>query len=105
MSTITLISSDKKLFKVEEAVATEMTFVKNFVYDLTADSPVPLRNVSSQELSKIIAYIKKFLEIKGKQDSDDDIKAYSEEFVKEQSSQELMQLMKAVACLENINFL
>lgn len=58
MVNVTLESSDKKTFTVLLDVANQSVTVKNMLEDLGSDSdvPIPLPNVSSTVLEKVLAY-------------------------------------------------
>ena len=87
---ITLKSSDGETFEVEEAVALESQTIKHMIEDDCADNGIPLPNVTSKILSKVIEYCKKHVEAPksaaASEDrstsSDDDLKAWDAEFVK-----------------------
>ncbi|CAK9870348.1 unnamed protein product, partial [Sphagnum jensenii] len=55
---VKLKSSDDEMFEVEEAVAFESQVVKNMIEDTGMDHPIPLPNVSSKILAKVIEYCK-----------------------------------------------
>ncbi|KAI4985861.1 hypothetical protein ZWY2020_018491 [Hordeum vulgare] len=59
---ILLKSSDGEQFKVEEAVAMESETISLLIEDDCADSAIPLPNVDSKILSKIIEYCKKHVQ-------------------------------------------
>ncbi|KAK6922563.1 SKP1 component, dimerization [Dillenia turbinata] len=83
---ITLKSSDGEAFEVEESVALESQTIKHMIEDDCADSGIPLPNVTSKILSKVIEYCKKHVENKEKSGeeraSEEDLKAWDAEFVK-----------------------
>ncbi|EEF52764.1 SKP1-like protein 1B [Ricinus communis] len=83
---ITLKSSDGETFEVEELVALESQTIKHMIEDDCADSGIPLPNVTSKILSKVIEYCKKHVETPKSEDrpssADDDLKAWDAEFVK-----------------------
>ncbi|KAM0923383.1 hypothetical protein ACQ4PT_005569 [Festuca glaucescens] len=56
---ITLKSSDGEEFKVEEAVAMELQTIRHMIEDECADNEIPLPNVNSKILSKVIEYCNK----------------------------------------------
>jgi S-phase kinase-associated protein 1 len=53
---VKLKSSDDEMFEVEEAVALEAQAVKNVIEDTGVHHPIPLPNVSSKILAKVIEY-------------------------------------------------
>lgn len=76
---ITVRSSDGETFEVEEAAAVESQTIKNMIEDDCADGAIPLPNVTSQILSKVIEYCKKHV---AAATSNDDLKAWDADFVK-----------------------
>ncbi|CAL1410229.1 unnamed protein product [Linum trigynum] len=58
----TLRSSDGETFEVEEAVAVESQTIKHMIEDDCADSEIPLPNVTSAILAKVIEYCRKHVE-------------------------------------------
>ena len=84
---VKLKSSDDEMFEVDEAVAFESQAVKNMIEDTGIDAPIPLPNVSSKILAKVIEYCKYHVDNqKASEDkpatSEDDIKAWDGDFVK-----------------------
>ncbi|KAM3279271.1 hypothetical protein ACQJBY_046535 [Aegilops geniculata] len=59
---ITLKSSDGEEFQVEEAVAMELQTIRHMIEDDCADNGIPLPNVDSKILSKVIEYCKKHVQ-------------------------------------------
>uniref|UniRef100_A0A8R7UMZ9 SKP1 component POZ domain-containing protein n=1 Tax=Triticum urartu TaxID=4572 RepID=A0A8R7UMZ9_TRIUA len=59
---ITLKSSDGEEFQVEEAVAMESQTIRHMIEDDCADNGIPLPNVESKILSKVIEYCKKHVQ-------------------------------------------
>ncbi|XP_026450948.1 SKP1-like protein 1B [Papaver somniferum] len=59
---ITLKSSDGENFDVDEAVALQCETIKHMIEDGCADDAIPLPNVTSQTLAKVIQYCKKHVE-------------------------------------------
>nr|ABK23709.1 unknown [Picea sitchensis] len=84
---VSLKSSDDELFDVNEAVAFESQTIKNMIEDTGTASAIPLPNVSSKILSKVIEYCKYHVEAQKPADeksaiSEDEIKTWDQEFVK-----------------------
>ncbi|PON93939.1 S-phase kinase-associated protein [Trema orientale] len=84
---ITLKSSDGETFEVDEAVALESQTIKHMIEDDCADNGIPLPNVTSKILSKVIEYCKKHVEAPKSDDrasatADDDLKVWDADFVK-----------------------
>ena len=59
---ITLKSSDGEVFEVEEAVAMESQTIRHMIEDDCADNGIPLPNVNSKILSKVIEYCNKHVQ-------------------------------------------
>jgi S-phase kinase-associated protein 1 len=83
---IVLKSSDGETFEVDEAVALESQTIKHMIEDDCADNGIPLPNVTSKILSKVIEYCKKHVEAPKGDDRtssvDDELKTWDVEFVK-----------------------
>ncbi|GLT86071.1 hypothetical protein SLE2022_042340 [Rubroshorea leprosula] len=81
---ITLKSSDGETFEVEEAVAVMSQTINHMIEDGCADSVIPLPNVTSKILSKVLEYCKKHVDGDADKDKagDDELKAWDAEFVK-----------------------
>ncbi|CAM6049350.1 unnamed protein product [Sphagnum compactum] len=84
---VKLKSSDDEMFEVEEAVAFESQAVKNMIEDTGMDLPIPLPNVSSKILAKVIEYCKYHVDNQKSTDDkpatpEDEIKAWDQDFVK-----------------------
>ena len=81
---ITLKSSDGEAFEVDEAVALESQTIKHMIEDDCADNGIPLPNVTSKILAKVVEYCKKHVEASGSEEksSEDDLKAWDADFVK-----------------------
>ena len=85
---ITLKSSDGETFEVDEAVALESQTIKHMIEDDCADNGIPLPNVTSKILSKVIEYCKRHVEVASTKtedrptSADDDLKNWDAEFVK-----------------------
>ena len=90
---ITLVSSDGETFEVEEKVAMESQTLKGMIEDDCADSAIPLPNVASQTLSRVIEYCKKHVEAASESEvatyysydktSNNSLTAWDDEFVKD----------------------
>ncbi|XP_038691597.1 SKP1-like protein 1A [Tripterygium wilfordii] len=76
---ITLISCEGERFEVEEVVALQSQTVKRMIEDNCVEGGIPIPNVRSVILAKIIEYCKKRVESSSK---DDDLKAWEAEFVR-----------------------
>ncbi|KAG2698293.1 hypothetical protein I3760_07G144700 [Carya illinoinensis] len=83
---ITLKSSDGETFEVDEAVALESQTIKHMIEDDCADNGIPLPNVTSKILSKVIEYCKKHVEAPKAEERaaslDEDLKTWDAEFVR-----------------------
>jgi S-phase kinase-associated protein 1 len=84
---VKLKSSDDEMFEVDEAVAFESQAVKNMIEDTGIDAPIPLPNVSSKILAKVIEYCKYHVDNqKASEDKpatpEDEIKVWDADFVK-----------------------
>lgn len=84
---ITLKSSDGETFEVEETVALESQTIKHMVEDDCADNVIPLPNVNSKILAKVIEYCKKHVDSPKPSDNndrqlDDELKSWDADFVK-----------------------
>ncbi|KAE9447369.1 hypothetical protein C3L33_20712, partial [Rhododendron williamsianum] len=82
--TIVLKSSDGETFEVEEAVAVESQTIKHMIEDNCADTSIPLPNVTSKILAKVIEYCKRHVESAAKSEDkavDDELKTFDTEFV------------------------
>ncbi|CAL5366149.1 unnamed protein product [Camellia sinensis] len=81
---ITLKSSDGEAFEVEESVALESQTIKHMIEDDCAHSVIPLPNVTSKILAKVIEYCKKHVQMSKTQDrsAEDDLKTWDSDFVK-----------------------
>ncbi|XP_031494842.1 SKP1-like protein 1A [Nymphaea colorata] len=85
VKTVTLKSSDGEVFEVEEAVAKESQTISHMIEDGCADSGIPLPNVTSKILAKVIEYCKKHVEAqKNTEDrtQEEELKTWDAEFVK-----------------------
>ncbi|KAF5202162.1 Skp1-like protein [Thalictrum thalictroides] len=74
---ITLMSSDGDAFDVEEIVILESQTIKHMIEDDCAGDGIPLPNVTSKILAKVIEYCKKHVE---KQLTEEEVKKWDAEF-------------------------
>lgn len=81
---VTLKSSDGEAFEVDEVVALESQTIKHMVEDDCADSGIPLPNVTSKILARVIEYCKKHVEASssGEKPTEEELKQWDAEFVK-----------------------
>jgi 5'(3')-deoxyribonucleotidase len=63
---VTLISSDHKSFKVKREVAEESEAIRSILADTSDDSAVPLMNVRSHILERVIQFCKFSVDMKAK---------------------------------------
>ena len=64
---ITLVSSDGEKFPVSEKAVRRSLLIKGIIDDYPDDPEVPLHNVKSSILTKIIAYLEKYAETEPKE--------------------------------------
>ena len=84
---ITLRSSDLEEFEVEEAVAMGSQTIRHMIEDDCADNGIPLPNVSSKILAKVIEYCNKHVhaaaaDTTAASGDGEDLKSWDAEFVK-----------------------
>ncbi|PWA64557.1 Skp1 domain-containing protein [Artemisia annua] len=80
---IVLKSADNEMFEIDEIVALESQAIKNMIEDECADNVIPLDNIDSKTLSKIIEYCKKHAESPKKDEKAvEDLKSFDAEFAK-----------------------
>jgi len=84
---VKLRSSDDEMFEVEKEVADKSQMIRNMIEDTGTDNPIPLPNVTSKILAKVIEYCKYHVNsAKAEGDkpavSDDEKKTWDTEFVK-----------------------
>uniref|UniRef100_A0A7N0V2V1 SKP1-like protein n=1 Tax=Kalanchoe fedtschenkoi TaxID=63787 RepID=A0A7N0V2V1_KALFE len=84
---ITLKSSDGESFEIDEIVALESQTIKHMIEDDCADNGIPLPNVNSRILAKVIEYCKKHVdsaktEAGTASGADDDLKTFDADFVR-----------------------
>ncbi|PQQ04120.1 SKP1-like protein 1A [Prunus yedoensis var. nudiflora] len=83
MKKITLKSDDGEIFKVEEAVAMQSQTIKHMMEDDCADGVIPLPNVTSNILAKVIEYCRKHNEeVADGENKEDILKKWDTEFMK-----------------------
>ncbi|KAI4308053.1 hypothetical protein L6164_031171 [Bauhinia variegata] len=76
---ITLKSADGEIFAVEEAVAAQSETMLLLIQDNSADSIIPISNVSARVLSKVIEYCRKHVEAGNDAEA---IEAWDKDFLK-----------------------
>ncbi|CAI9769026.1 unnamed protein product [Fraxinus pennsylvanica] len=86
---IVLKSSDGETFEVEEKVAVESQTIKHMIEDGCADTSIPLPNVTSKILAKVIEYCKRHVDAAADgtpatadRVADEDLKTFDADFVK-----------------------
>ncbi|CAK8574920.1 unnamed protein product [Lathyrus sativus] len=83
---INLKSSDGEIFEIEKGVALESQTIKYMIEDDCADETgIPLPNVTSKILAKVIDYCKKHVEAANRDErsvDEDDLRTWDAEFVK-----------------------
>lgn len=83
---VKLRSSDEEMFEVDQEVANHSKMIRNMIEDTGIDCPIPLPNVSSKILAKVIEYCSYHTTSSKAGDdnkvSEEDIKAWDTEFVK-----------------------
>lgn len=81
---ITLRSSDGDTFEVDEAVAVESQTIKHMIEDDCAENAIPLPNVTSKILAKVIEYCKKHVDSSNSEGraTEEELKTWDAEFVK-----------------------
>ncbi|CAA0827719.1 SKP1-like protein 4 [Striga hermonthica] len=87
---IVLSTSDGEIFEVDESVACESQTIKHMIEDGCSTNAIPLPNVSSEVLSKVIDYCRRHVEEK----AEDKLKEFDAEFVKVDNGL-LLELIKA----------
>ncbi|KAF6144598.1 hypothetical protein GIB67_006090 [Kingdonia uniflora] len=80
----TLKSSDGEAFEVEEAVAVQLKTIERLIEDDCANNAIPLPNVASNILAKVIEYCKKHVgsSEENKTVVDENLKTWDTEFMK-----------------------
>ncbi|PQP93721.1 SKP1-like protein 11 [Prunus yedoensis var. nudiflora] len=82
MKKITLKSDDNQTFEVEVAVAMQSQTIKHMVEDDCVDDVIPLPNVTSSSLAKVIEYCKKHHEKDVDVKNKETLKSWDTEFMK-----------------------
>ncbi|KAL6184550.1 hypothetical protein ACLB2K_045951 [Fragaria x ananassa] len=78
---LVLHTSDNETFEIEEAVVLQSQTIKHMVEDECADNAIPLPNVTSKTLSKVLEYCKKHAEDSG-EGGEEALEAWDADFVK-----------------------
>ncbi|XP_010029650.2 SKP1-like protein 1B [Eucalyptus grandis] len=80
---VTLLSSDGESFEVEQSVAVESITIKDSIEEGGAGNAIPVPNVNSKILAKVIEYCKKHVESAKAEDrvDDEDLVAWDADFV------------------------
>ncbi|XP_047087471.1 SKP1-like protein 1 [Lolium rigidum] len=78
---LTLQSSDKQLFQVEEAVGMKSQTIKHMIEDDCASNVIPLLNVTGSILAKVIEYCTKHVAAEGPVGPDGDLDPASKDAV------------------------
>lgn len=82
---ISLKSSDGESFEVLEVVALESQTIKHMIEDDCANSVIPLPNVTSKILAKVLEYCNRHVEAASKTDdraTEEELKNFDADFVK-----------------------
>lgn len=79
---ISLKSSDGEAFEVDEKVATQSHIINQMIQDDCADNVIPLPNISSKILAKVIEFCMKHAEFS----DSDELDAWDDEFIKVDNS-------------------
>jgi len=84
-----LRSSDEEMFEVDQEVASKSQMIRDMIEDTGIDAPIPLPNVSSKILAKVIEYCKYHVAVEtaAKDEEkpktpDEDVTNWDSEFVK-----------------------
>ncbi|GFP89056.1 skp1-like protein 4 [Phtheirospermum japonicum] len=92
---VTLKSSDNEMFQVEEAVAVISLTIKHLIEDDCADNAIPLPNVDSKVLSKVIEYCRRHVD----KAPADELNAFDEEFVKVDKTMLIALVLVCIYCV------
>ncbi|KAJ8752532.1 hypothetical protein K2173_004820 [Erythroxylum novogranatense] len=95
---ISLKTADGEIFRVESTVAMEFGAVKAFYEDNETESwednlVVPLPNADAEPLSHVIEYCSKQVQYRQEMKSDAERDAFSSDFVKSRSNEELKEMI------------
>jgi S-phase kinase-associated protein 1 len=87
MSKVKLSSSDGQIFEVDEEAALQSVTIKNMIEDTGSDAIVPVPNVDSNILAKVVEYCKYHVAAEAKTNdkpakTEEEIKQWDNEFVK-----------------------
>ncbi|CAA7021569.1 unnamed protein product [Microthlaspi erraticum] len=95
---IVLKSSDGESFEIEEAVALQSETIAHMVGEEGADNIIPLADVKSQVLTKVMEYCKKH--DGGDDSSSEDLRKWETEFLKKIDRAMLIDLVSAACQLK-----
>ncbi|KAL3813400.1 hypothetical protein ACJIZ3_014668 [Penstemon smallii] len=96
---IMLQTSDGETFELEETVAIQSQTIKHMIEDDCVDNTIPLPNVTSKIMSKVIEYCKRHTPTNEKTEEDLN-KAFDAEFMKTDQSTLLFDLILAANYLD-----
>ncbi|KAL6198820.1 hypothetical protein ACLB2K_028608 [Fragaria x ananassa] len=104
---IVVRTGDGEVFELKEEVAMEMETIKTFFMEdnISYETVMPLTNVDSWELVKVIEYCSKYVELKNKENFHKELKDFQDEFVKSMSPKTLLSLSNVANYLEIKHFL
>lgn len=95
---VRLKSSDDTIFEVEYAVAMQSQMLKNALSDTGTDGTVPLHNISSEIMAKVVEYCAYHVNA-ANTISEKDVKMWDQEFVKDLDQATLFNLIMATQYL------
>ncbi|GLJ33192.1 hypothetical protein SUGI_0668550 [Cryptomeria japonica] len=101
---VKLKSSDDNIFEVEHAVAMQSQLLKNALADSGTDSTLPLHNISSEILAKVIEYCEYHVNA-ANTISVRDVKMWEQEFVRDLDQATLCHLILGAQYMEIRNLL
>ncbi|CAK9137453.1 unnamed protein product [Ilex paraguariensis] len=81
---LTLCTSDKQQFQIEETIALQAVTIRNMVEDECASNVIPLPNVNSKIMIQIIEYLKKHVDSSV---SKEDMEKFDSAFVEKKLSE------------------